>query len=64
MPKASAPGSRCNEAVPETAKASCTRKPSAWSCHSGGLAPTASVHPLASALGNPTRRDPGEAVRT
>jgi len=36
----------------------------AVSNHSGGLAPTASVYPLASALGNLARRDSGEAMPT
>src|SRR5712691_8241669 len=46
-------------------RSSLQEKPSARFNRSGGLAPTASgANSVASALGNPARRDPGEAVRT
>jgi hypothetical protein len=46
-------------------RSSLQEKPSARFNRSGGLAPTASgANSVASALGSPTRRDPGEAVRT
>src|SRR5712691_8020642 len=46
-------------------RSSLQEKPSARFNRSGGPAPTASgANSVASALGNPARRDPGEAVRT
>jgi len=66
MPKASAPEFRLSASCSAQSREGVLYKKAlrAVSNHSGGLAPTASVYPLASALGSLPRRDPGEAVRT
>ena len=66
MPKASAPGFRLSASCSAQSREGVLYKKAlrAVSNHSGGLAPTASVYPLASALGSLPRRDPGSAVRT